>query len=426
MQEPREKQWYGKLIRFWWVLLPTRVHRYSAFLSTALTDGLHLLQWLPAAAVLPPLALAVGLAFGVFRFGAEDTFTQSLVFMAGATVLGVMAAHLGVLLWVGYVLGDALLYKHPGATAYGFPESCLRVGIPLLISYVLLGILTVWTPMGMLVARRAWPLEGQRPIVRLLKDVMVNAGVAAVIVSTWVQAVPVLIRPVFTWQGQWPAVEAITPLQTTGWVLVVLAMVIGLARALLDHHASDWKVIETTRELVESFGRTVTRRSLLAIMPQPVRIALAALALTLLLAGIVSSLMDGIVLFLFLAVLLWFRARLLNKANVWTLSLLRIPFLLRILVGSVIGYYASSWILQSLWHNDSFQPVLLSVAVWIALLAILVPQQAPTDRKDQMWIAGVRGHQLCYEAYEFSPRSVRSPQYLRALLRRPMRTIVAA
>ncbi len=360
-------------VELWWVQLPARIRRASALLGTALTDGLYLLQWPPVAAFLPPLALVGSLLFGAFHFGARDTFTQSLVFMALVTVAAVASAHLGVLAWVGYGLGDLLLYRHPDAYRYAFPESALRIFLPLLISYALLFLLTVWIPVVTLAGRRALPLADQPRAARVIKDVLLNAGLAAGLVYLWTLAAPVLIRPLFTWRGQSPPVAAISSLQETGWVLVVLAAVVGGARGALEHLAAGPLVVAASGRLLAAFAAVPARRSRLGNLPGVVRAALLALPLTVFLAGIIPTWVDGALFAVFLTLLLWFRVAMPGRLGPWVQGLVRVPWFLRLGAAAVISHLASSFIVKGFW-GSSFRPAFLAVCVWITVFVLLFPR----------------------------------------------------
>jgi hypothetical protein len=355
----------------WWVRLPSRGRQLSALLGTALTDGLYLLQWPPLAASLPPVALAGGLLFGAFHFGARETFTQSLMFMALVTGAAVGSAQLGLLAWAGYAVADLLLYRHPDASRYAFPESAVRILVPLLSSYALLFLLAVWIPVVCLAARRALPLHDQPRAARMIKDVLLNASLAAGLVYLWTLAAPVLIRPLFTWRGQSPPVAAISSLQETGWVLVAVAAVVGGTRGFLEYLASGSLVVESSRRLVVSFAAAAPRRLSSRRVPAVVRATLLALTLTVFVAGIIPALVDGAFFFLFLTLLLWLRE--VGSTRLGQ-ALTLVPWWLRLGAAVAVSHLASSLILKGFW-GSSFRPALLAVCIWIIVLVLLFPRR---------------------------------------------------
>jgi len=116
-------------IEKWWVHIPARLDRCSSLLSDAWADGMYLTAW-PWVAMLPLLSLILGVVEGVghFKFlsiwdvgmsyGPAYVFAQSLPLVIIAAFVGTLSADAGLMLVLGYVLGDYLLAGAPWVYRY--------------------------------------------------------------------------------------------------------------------------------------------------------------------------------------------------------------------------------------------------------------------------------------------------------------------
>lgn len=207
------------------------------------------IPWL--AAVLPASAAAFGLLAGLFRFGYDRVFTESVLLLAVLVLLGAFSSQLGVLAVVGFCLGDAVssLGEAQGRAQFRSSSSVWFSGplgdgplgdllhhwLPLLITYLLLAAGVILLPRAgrAVVAgigrRRRVPALPAWALVSALLVVVAWLGTDA-----WVAGAPTLIRPVFTWgsPGGVPTVEAVRTLQNDGGVVVAAAVAGVLARQL--------------------------------------------------------------------------------------------------------------------------------------------------------------------------------------------------
>lgn len=231
---------FDDLARLWWVRIPALLGRISGLLTSLASDGAYLRAW-PAAAALAPIGcLLFGLLAGWTHFSNSYialSYTNSLLLMALLTIFSGLGGGLGVWLLAGYIFGDFLLFGH--GEYMGAPSAQIMARLALPIAYLLLGKLVILAP----VVSRGLRLQLLARL-KLTGTVGTAAGTAAhaavqgalqaALVWVWVQAAPTLIRPIFTWRGSAPTSEAMAPLQQQGLLLVVLALLMGIGRVVLE------------------------------------------------------------------------------------------------------------------------------------------------------------------------------------------------
>lgn len=152
----RVSSFLSAAIEKWWVYIPARMDRYSSLLSNALTDGIYLAAWPRVAMLLPFLALILGVVEGVGHFkllsiwdvgmsyGPAYVFAQSLPLVIAAAFVGTLSANAGLMLVLGYALGDYIWAGAPLLYRYNaFVPTFIHVRIPQLFTYVLFFALAV-------------------------------------------------------------------------------------------------------------------------------------------------------------------------------------------------------------------------------------------------------------------------------------------
>lgn len=368
-----------RIVRWWWIQVPVRTARYFPTFGSGLSDGLYLARWPIVAASATPAALLIGVLLGAYHPGA--TFSHSAWVMALAISAGLISAQLGVGVVVGYAVGDLFYHDHASFQRNAV-QVLLRVHLPLLLSYVLLALAAVTLPLIGASARlqvRSARLYQSFPQVGRVAEAVVYAALMGALVYAWTSAVAVLIRPVFTWQGGQPPVEAIRPLQTQGRLLAGAAAAVAIARVLLEEAASHPRVIALAVPLSLALHRAIRHRHRAAGV---LGLLAGALGLTLVMAGIISGPVEGALVFGFLAVLLWTRDRV--RAASWLpLRLMgRVPELLRLAAGFALGYYVSARVVAPLWNTtQTFRPVLLAACCSLAIMTLLMAPSAarPAD-----------------------------------------------
>ena len=372
----KDKGWSHVLVHYAWIRLPLVARRLSGKLTRALVDGHYLTAWPPAAAVLPPIALLAGLFIGWQHWGFTVVFSESMVVMIGAAVLGILSGHLGVLFVVGFALGDFFLSDTPWSPF-------LQVRLPQVIEYSLLGLLTAMTPVltKTLLVQLTPPDAIPRPV-RFGFAVLGHVALTCAIVYLWIQIVPVLIRPVFTWQGSAPTNVAVAPLQHSGMALVVAAGCASLVRMALQGMTAFQGVYGERLDALEAeLAAAEPVQPLVDRLPALARIAGRTLWALLLLAGMLQFWLDALLLAGIIMVLQVARERLVPvPLGPWPRFIERVPLLFRFLVGFAIIYFISDAVLAAqLRATNTFRPIVILVGLSLVLFFLLAPGLPRTD-----------------------------------------------
>jgi hypothetical protein len=375
----------GQLLDRWldvlWVRVPAALRRLGSLPALAAADGAYLSAWPPVGAAVPPVAFLVGLLTGWLRFGLEHTFSESLGIMClFAFVAFACGAGPGLWLWTGYALGDFVLYRHPDVYTgrWNALEALIRVRGSWLILYALLALLLVVFPLTASALRRVTPLPGRalrRPgLAATLAEGGIYAAAGALLVYSWIQAVPILQRPIFTWRDDTPTVEAMAQLQQRGgWVL--LAALLGAA-ARTGLEALSWQDAGA-RERQSRFGALLARAERQALswtrVPLPVRLVVGALLTVLLLSGMLPGWGDGIALLVLLAAVFLGRQYLSDLAPPWYAVMSKVPLVLRLLAAVLLSRLLVPPLLERLWTGSDFRPILITTLVGLLLATLLTP-----------------------------------------------------
>lgn len=356
---------FDRVTRFLWVRIPLLAARWWPGAGIVLGDGHYLGRWWYVAIPVIPFEFVGGLAAGARHDG--RTFTYSMLIMAVMAVVGQAGACLGLWVTIGYAVGDLFFNDAPR------PGGLLTGTVPDLISYVLLGLLTVVLPALVLATRRAMPME----IPRLPRKLMPwLSGLCAAMVAgggayLWAKAVALLIQPVFTWTGGQPGEIAVRPLRDNWWVLVLAASWAAVARVVAEHEAVSDKVVELSRELwdglldrLEAGPRTGIDGLVVA--------GLGAAGTTLMLSGLIGGWLQASVVLIFFASLLLVRFFLVSVDGGATALLARVPLPVRLLIAAGLTYAVGRVVVASLTSHTSGQmPMLLSACVAAMLLTLL-------------------------------------------------------
>lgn len=230
-----------------WLGLPRRLMLRFPSLRGLAGDG-HVVVTLPMlAAVLPGAVLLLGLVSGLLRLGYDDVYTESVVLLTVLVALGFFSSQLGVLVVVGFCVGDFLTAPRYEGTGYSSsiwfsgilgegPLATVAHGwLPRLITYLLLAAVVILLPRA---ARAVVHTVGRaRRMPALLAWGLVSALLVVIAwlgTDAWVAGAPTLVRPLFTW-GSYngtPTVAAIATLQETGGVVVAAAVIATVLRQL--------------------------------------------------------------------------------------------------------------------------------------------------------------------------------------------------
>jgi len=399
----------------WWVETPARLRRYTLLLSDCWYDGLYLTRWPLAATLAPLLVFLIGFLEGIAHwtfvaapgfavFGEPNVaFTQLLPLMTFAAVAGALSANLGLMVVLGYAASDYLitgpqlslnLYASPpilGSTALA---TFCALRVPQIVSYVLFLLLAVTPTLSAksLVARLRRIAPRESPTGTLIRAVVIAAAHGA-LVYAWTLSAPLLIRIFWSWtNGSPPVSAAYFAQQMAGWI-VWPAVCGALVRCYLAFRAyQDAPVVARLRRLNTLFKEVEARSAWPRTLPSAVRAVLAAGLSTLLIGGFLSSMGEGVLTFLFFAVILVARGSILPRLAPWALWMrlaARVPLLLRLLIGGVISYEIARCVLSVAQgqptfgdsiSTDSFQPVVLGACLSLLVMTVLLPQAQPARR----------------------------------------------
>jgi hypothetical protein len=354
------------IARVLWLRIPAALSRGSTTLAVIVSDGSYMVRW-PLLALLSPLvAVAYGVALSQTRLPNQLTYTYSVLGLVPMVVIGGFSAALGLEAVLGYAVFDFFLFpQHPLS---------VTLRLALLVSYVVLAVLSVLTPLSarLIRDRTRMDLSGFR-LTNATVDAALAGAIAGLLTYLWTEASAVLIRPVFVWTaGGVPTDEAIHPLQQFGWILAVVAAGVGVARSELE------RTFSVDPGLAASLRRSLTRSG------RPVVAAVSEGAfLTLLLGGLIDSWLQLPLVLLSLLCLAYFRRTAPARLPLWPRLLGRIPLLVRLLVGIVAAALIGRAIVTSQFRaTQSLWPVTASAVAGMVVIAALLPDLgARTDRR---------------------------------------------
>ncbi len=375
-----------------WVALPLRLTRSSPGLGLALADGAYL-RGNPVTGIgAPVISFALGALFALLRDPQQTPlYSASLL----AVLIGVALSSLGSALGVWMTLGWALVDLPRGD--YGNSHNYAREGIgsvldPLLgrlggvSAALVLALLLVAPPLAASVTRvataRALGSAGRRSPGGPAADravapsgsggpvaIVAGALTAALMVYSWAQVSPVLLRPVFIWPDGSPPTLAIEPVQNWGWLLAGVALAVTAIRGWIE---PGWRA-RLPRRVVAA--PSIPARSTVG---RTLRAAAVGVGFTLVFAGAYSSWFVGVVaLVVFVAAHVVRRVILAGGA--WERATGRIPALVRGLVVLGLGFALGRWLILSEagMGASNFNGVTWTVLLTACLTAVLLPGAGP-------------------------------------------------
>lgn len=352
-----------RFVQALWVRFPLLVARWWPGAGIVLGDGHYLSRWPVIALAAQPLAWAGGVAAGSLHDG--RTYTYSMVVMCALTVAGQAGACLGLWATLGYAVGDLFLNRAPR------PDGLLTVTVPDLLSYVLLGLLSVLLPVAVLWARRNLPVISRLPTSLLpWLDGLCAAVVAGAGGFVWAKVVPLLIQPIFTWPGGTAEEIAVAPLRDWWWVLVVTTAWAAIARVVAEHEALSDRVLALSHELWEGLDQRLEAGPRRGIGGLIVVVAGAA-GTTWLVSGLIGNYWQAAVAFVYFGSLLFVRFYLVTVGPAAVELLTRVPAAVRILVALGLAYGAG-WLLTRAFPPAESNPAQASLLVSACLAALVL------------------------------------------------------
>jgi hypothetical protein len=288
-------------------------------------------------------------------------------------LVGALGAALGLLATIGYALGDFLFNAHEDlffAATSPFSLQRVRFDLALLDTYLILFGLLAIIPLVAIAVRKQMERLVRSGTAGQLFGFGAAAVVQAVLAYFWAQSAAFLIRPVWSFLSTTPDIGSISPLQH-GAVWIALVTALGVTgRATLT-------ILAARRPA--SPGRRYVRFSMHRPLPWPVPVLLQAALFTLLLAGIIESFLEAVLLFAVFAGLGVLRYRVVPRLRPYVTVVNRIPLLVRIAACALLGYLMSALVVQPalVTGTSSFTPMVVAILPPLVLAAVLLPKVSP-------------------------------------------------
>lgn len=351
-----------RIIRGLWHDMPAHIGRYSRILGVALSDGSYLAVWRSAAIAIPIASFIAGCGLALLQKG--TTFSYSLLGLALFAAIAGIGAGAGCYALLGYVIVDIVKGNPLGGLPRPDALTLFQIFSAAAISYALLAMLLVLVPIAAVGLREETTrlLRVGRPWFRQ----SVHALLAGGLIWAWCQATAFLLRPVWSFRGRSPDIDAIQPLQIQTWVVVLAGVLTVVSRTFVEMIAAR----NPPRWMEEP---TLDPRFHPRLPPVIVTVPLRAVLLLVLLAGLVGSVLEAVLLFVALLVPLFIQARI-GRYKLVRAVTSRVPVLARIIVVVVAAYLIATVVVEP-WARSttSFVPMLISVTLSLFVAAFLLP-----------------------------------------------------
>ncbi|MEM7274080.1 MAG: hypothetical protein AAF547_13430 [Actinomycetota bacterium] len=220
-----------------WLTGPLRIQRRYSSTRGIIGDGHHL-ALVPPLAVLAMVVTAVGyLIVGLFGLGFDDVYSESLLLMGSLLALGALSGQLGLTGLTAFSVGHFVFADRAWDFDGRFgslPEELIRARLPMIISYLLLGVAVLFIPRlgkNLVIGIGRW-----RAIPSQLAWLITTPAVIVVSwlgLRTWAAVAPTLIRPYFVWSGRLPTAAAIEVLQRETSQLVAWGVAATVVRQVV-------------------------------------------------------------------------------------------------------------------------------------------------------------------------------------------------
>jgi hypothetical protein len=365
--------WPEPVNRLFWRRLPAAAGRLSSILRQLLIESRYLLAWPRLAAAVPPGSIALGLLVGLVHPTA--VYSGSIAVLAIVLLVGSLGATAGLWFLLGFLPADLVL--RPDSWSAGVSKPGLVIAD--LVLALLLVLIAAATPHLKTQLVLWWSaLRSRQRMLRNLSlrsralEIAGGAGASMLLAWSWLQSVPALIRPVYTWAGSVPDTAAVSPVQENLGLLTVLAGLAGGAVAWLgwvSRQRPDGGGGSTMAYLVDETGPAREPRSYPAWLRYVVMAALGVLIG----AGLVSSVVEALLLGVVVALGVYVRQRVSTLAS-WTRLVGQLPDVVRMAAVIVATVLLGALLLPLVFEEStSLLPVLLLTAVGLLLAAFALP-----------------------------------------------------
>ena len=387
----RQPSWWSTAVEFWWVKFPGRLRRYSFLLWAAWSDGIYLTAWPRIATILVAAVLLLGFIEGGTHWSVVSldgyglstsvhavSFAQMLPLLILAVVLGSVSANLGLLLVVGFALGDffwAGVPFSPWERNLTLPPT-LYGRVPQIAAYLVFFFLAAW-PIIATKCLAANALARFRES-ELWKTVLM-AIVQALFIYEWTYFAPMGVKQ------QWDCCMQTSPLDvryfhqtTVPWLLAAAVIGIVVRRLLIIvAEKRDPEGISRLHAVLDPPWTADPR------MPGWLHAIIGATIMSLLISGFTASVGWAAAMFAALASILLARIYALPRLaawRAWSVRIVRYPAALRLIAATAATYLICS-LLQlapgraaSAGHTTgNFGPELAAILIGFVMLLVLLP-----------------------------------------------------
>ena len=375
------------LTYFWSVTLPHWLDPWAPRFADAFADGAWTAAWRGVSAIAPLLALVIGLLVPQVWPGMRSVYTESPLFLGLIIAGAIFSGPVGVMMLLGNVIA-MLMWGSTGVPLRARHQEWLGYFVrrwgSVLISYLLLAIPAIMVPQQARWMAEEMPLPSKITAgIKVAVQAILFAVGCGILVYLWCQAMPVLIRPIFTWLRMDPRVEAIVPLQQ-GWQwLVGAAATAALVRLLAERMViGDSSRVTSISELQEQRWSNPERRDQFwRNIPELPRIILRSVVMTLVLAGIYQQWIDALLVAILIIFFEAWRAGLIARfPEWWERAVMKVPALLRFGTALLFGFLLSQWIITRQWRGDTFRPVLWATVSTLLIFYFLFPQRTELEQ----------------------------------------------
>jgi hypothetical protein len=364
-----------RLARQLWQQIPAATARVWPTGAAALSDGAYLRRWPGLALALPAAGLLLGMVLGAAHPG--PIYSYSFAVTAAMAAAATMGAGMGLWILFGYVCADLAFSDRSSLPGFGTYTAArlTQALVPLAMSYLVLGLLLVVIPLaanGFAVQATA-ALRRARAGLAMLASCAVYVGVAAALGYAWAQAMPFMIRPLWSFAGQTPDTAAVQPIQGNVSALCAIVAAAAVVRCLLTGFGTGFSAWPSPAR-----AGTLPTRGRRAVLRTLAWVPTLALIVTLLLGGLIGTIWQGAVIFALLCVVLAARLVIIPLIPRYPEAVSRVPVLVRIGLCALIGYWLGGAIVQPAVDNSetSFTPLLVAILGSLAAAALLLPGSA--------------------------------------------------
>jgi hypothetical protein len=374
-------RYISSLMRFWWLRLPIAVSRISNNLSIMFIDGIYTTSWQRLAAFLPIAIFIIGVISGLERSGNEELFTQSFLILIMSIIFGSFGSQFGIMFMLGFIISDLFMYQSSDFRIYTVDEQ-IKLFIGKLITYVGLGMISVIIPFLARILALQMPYARITSLkIRLFVNIIISAVACFALISIFMQALAILIRPFYIWIGDFPPVSSVFPVQEQGWVFALTGSLIIVARIIFEQ-------ISTRRrpKLMMEFLKTIEQKHSETKgikIPKIIKILLISSLSTLLLSGLFTSQIQFFILFIILSaigIFRWFLGKFIPR---FVIKAEKIPLILRLALALIVSVLISAYLLQENLMGESFEPLIMSLLLSLTCMAVIFPEPIENIRKNK-------------------------------------------